>query len=100
SFSNFFGDTEITERFKFECQYKRKGETMRTYVKLLFNSEGKPPLEVVKDMRSLGFRPEVGEFDFSIGWKLPSEYGEIVTNLHKMLHGSKVLYSLVTREED
>jgi hypothetical protein len=80
--------------------YEDTGENMRTYVKLLFNSEGKPPLEVVKDMRTLGFRPEVGEFDFSIGWKLPSEYGEIVTNLHKMLHGSKVLYSLVTREEE
>ncbi|MCL4326662.1 MAG: hypothetical protein M1481_07625 [Candidatus Thermoplasmatota archaeon] len=72
---------------------------MKTYIKFEFSSEGTAPLEVVKEMKNLGFKPEVGEFDFSIEWETPTEYGEILRNFHKKLYGFKVFYSLYTRDE-
>ncbi|MGC8581261.1 MAG: hypothetical protein ACP5RS_03190 [Thermoplasmata archaeon] len=71
---------------------------MKTYVKFQFSSEGIAPLDVVKEMKNMGFKPEVGEFDFSIEWETPTEYGEIIRMLHKRLYGFKVMYSLFTRE--
>lgn len=72
---------------------------MRTYIKFYFNTDGKSPLEIIKEMKALGFEPEVGDFDFSIEWSEPQQYGEIIAKMHNQLKSAKALYTLVTREE-
>jgi hypothetical protein len=71
---------------------------MRLYIKFYFHSEGKSPLEVVKIVKGLGFTPEVGEFDCSIPFTNPEQYGTIVRDLHKSLKGCGIHYTLTTKE--
>lgn len=71
---------------------------MRLYIKFQFDSEGKTPLEIIKITKELGFTPEVGEYDASIPFTNPAQYGEIVRDLCKALKGSHVLYTLTTKE--
>lgn len=69
----------------------------RTYVKLFFSSEGAGPLEVVEQLRKIGMRPEVGEYDFSVEWHTPEQYGDAVRKMHSLLSGSRVRYTLMTK---
>ena len=71
---------------------------MRLYVKFQFYSDGENPLEIVKMMREMGYTPEVGDYDFSIPFRTPEQYGEIVKELKKQLSGTGTLYSLNTKE--
>lgn len=71
---------------------------MRLYIKFQFDSEGKSPLEIVRITKELGFTPEVGDYDLSIPFSNPEQYGEIVRDLIKALKGSHVLYTLTTKE--
>ncbi len=71
---------------------------MRTYVKMYFSSEGAGPLDVVEDLKKMGFRTEVGDYDFSISWETPEQYGSIVRKLHGTLAGSRVRYTIMTRD--
>jgi hypothetical protein len=70
---------------------------MRTYVKLYFSSEGAGPLDLVEQMQGIGFRAEVGEYDFSVEWKTPEQYGTVVRRMHSLLAGSRVRYTLMTK---
>ena len=56
---------------------------MRLYIKFQFSSEGKNPLEVVKMMQEMGFTPEVGDYDFSIPFRTPEQYSEVLTELKR-----------------
>lgn len=71
---------------------------MRLYIKLQFSSEGKNPLEVVKMVQSLGFTPEVGDYDFSIPFRTPEQYAQILDDLKTKLKGTEVLFTLTTKE--
>jgi hypothetical protein len=71
---------------------------MRTYVKMYFSSEGAGPLDVVDDLKKMGFRTEVGEFDFSISWETPEQYGTIIKRLHSTLAGTRTRYTIMTRD--
>lgn len=71
---------------------------MRLYVKFQFSEKGKDPLTVAKYVRDIGFSPEVGEYDCSMPFKDPERYSELVTQLHETLKGSKVFYTLTTKE--
>ncbi len=70
---------------------------MRTYVKFYFSSEGAGPLDLVDQMRNIGFRAEVGDFDFSVEWHTPEQYGNTVRKMHSLLAGSRVRYTLMTK---
>jgi hypothetical protein len=71
---------------------------MITYVKLYFSSEGASPLDIVEELRSIGFRTEVGKYDFSITWDTPEEFGSIVKRLHSTLNGTRVRYTIMTAD--
>jgi len=72
---------------------------MRLYLKLYFNSEGTPTLELIKRARKMGFRPSVGYYDFVINFDTPEQYTKILEDLHNMLKGTKALYTVMTRED-
>jgi hypothetical protein len=72
---------------------------MRLYLKLYFNSEGTPTLELIKRARKMGFRPSVGYYDFMINFDTPEQYTKILEDLHNMLKGTKALYTVMTRED-
>jgi hypothetical protein len=71
---------------------------MRLYVKFQFSSEGRNPLEIVKVMQELGFTPEVGDYDFSIPFRTPEQYAEILEEVKNRLKNTDVLYTLTTKE--
>ncbi|HLF05925.1 MAG TPA: hypothetical protein VI893_01910 [Thermoplasmata archaeon] len=70
---------------------------MRLYVKFYFNSEGGSPLETIKKMKSIGFQPEVGDYDASAAIPDPQNYATLVTKLHDLLKGSNVGFTLTTK---
>jgi hypothetical protein len=72
---------------------------MRLYLKLYFNSDGTPTLELIKRARKMGFRPSVGYYDFMINFDTPEQYTKILEDLHNMLKGTKALYTVMTRED-
>ena len=72
---------------------------MKIYLKLFFSSEGASTLDIIKSARKAGFRPTVGYYDFVIDFQKPSEYEHIIERLHKMLKGTKTLYTVMTRDD-
>jgi len=72
---------------------------MKLYLKLYFNSDGTPTLELIKRARKMGFRPSVGYYDFMINFDTPEQYTKILEDLHNMLKGTKALYTVMTRED-
>jgi hypothetical protein len=71
---------------------------MRTFLKLYFSSEGAGPLDVVEDLMNMGFRTEVGRYDFSINWETPEKYASIIRTLHNTLAGTRVRYTIRTED--
>lgn len=72
---------------------------MKLYLKLYINSQGASTLDIIKIAEGMGFSPSVGDHDFVIDFKTPEEYGEILEKLHKMLKGTKALYTVSTRRD-
>jgi len=70
---------------------------MKLYLKVYFSSEGKSIMDVIKMAEKLGFEPDVGDYDFVIGFETPEEYTQITEKIHKMLKGSKTMYKVTTR---
>jgi hypothetical protein len=72
---------------------------MRTYVRMIFQSEGSSPREVLRVMRDLNFEESMGIHDFVFKWtKQPSidDVLELVTNMHGRLKGLGVNYEVTT----
>jgi hypothetical protein len=72
---------------------------MRTYVRMIFQSEGASPIEILKAMRELKFEESMGMHDFVYRWsKSPSieEVLELVTTMHHRLKGLGVNYEVTT----
>jgi hypothetical protein len=72
---------------------------MKLYLKLYFSSEGASALDLIQRIEEMGFSPYVGDYDLVINLDSPEEYGEIVTQLHKMLKGTKTMYRVMTKRE-
>ena len=75
-------------------------ESMKTNLKMFFNSEGKKPSEVAAALKRLGFKTAIGKYDFAYDWagKKPEEkdilaLGDKVT---ENLAGSKASFKLVS----
>lgn len=72
---------------------------MRTYVRMIFDSEGAGPAEVLGVMKDLKFEESMGMHDFVYQWKERATIEEVMallTNLHRRLRGLKVCYEITT----
>ena len=72
---------------------------MKTYVRVIFSSEGAGPQDVVKVMRELGFEESLGMHDFVYKWKNRANLDEVlnmVTEMHRRMKGLQVNYEVTT----
>jgi len=72
---------------------------MRTYVRMIFNSEGASPQQVVQIMRELGFEESMGMHDFVYKWKNRASLDEVlklVTDMHSRMKGLQINYEVTT----
>jgi hypothetical protein len=71
---------------------------MKTYLKLQFSSDGEPPSIIIKKLENEGWRPIVGERDFVMNWgigeSIGSAYLQKLDELHEILKGTGVRYTL------
>ncbi|MEF8874415.1 MAG: hypothetical protein V5A88_07080 [Candidatus Thermoplasmatota archaeon] len=75
---------------------------MKTYIMLMFNSEGAKPSEILDVLHGLGFEPQKGEYDMVYEWDDSTEVKEAVwfaDKIHTNLEGYNVSYSIETVEE-
>jgi len=88
----------------FESEFKICGDgcEMKTYLNILFYSEGANPIEVVERLRSLGFEPVKGVHDHVYDWGRKKvelmDIFQIASSVHETLKGLKVFYKLETGE--
>ena len=72
---------------------------MRTYVRMMFHSEGANPQTVLGLMRELGFEESMGMHDFVYKWKEKATFEDVirlVTDMHARMHGLDVSYEITT----
>jgi hypothetical protein len=72
---------------------------MRTYVRMIFDSEGAGPAAILQIMRELGFEESMGMHDFVYKWKDKAAFDEVlelITKLHGRLKGLHVSYEITT----
>jgi hypothetical protein len=72
---------------------------MRTYVRMIFHSEGANPRDVISVMRELGFEESMGMHDFVYKWKERASMDEVlslVTTMHGRMKGLNVNYEITT----
>jgi hypothetical protein len=72
---------------------------MRTYVRMVFHSEGASPLDVLKLMRGLGFEESMGMHDFVYKWPDKASLEaviELVGRMHTRMKGLDVNYEITT----
>ena len=72
---------------------------MRTYVRMIFQSEGASPRDVLKVMRDLKFEESMGIHDFVYKWTKPPSMEDVldlVTTMHSRLKGLGVNYEVTT----
>lgn len=73
---------------------------MRTYVRMLFNSEGAEPGDIVGLMQDLGFEPSLGTHDFVYVWNgkktAIDEVLALIGKMHKKMKGLNLSYEITT----
>ncbi|MGB6500546.1 MAG: hypothetical protein WBG19_03985 [Thermoplasmata archaeon] len=72
---------------------------METYLRLTFNSEGAKPSEVADRLRSCGFAPTHGNYDFVYDWQGGATREQILDlsdEVTRQLRGYRVLFELET----
>ena len=73
---------------------------MKTYLTIMFNSEGTAPSEVKNQLLNMGFKATQGNYDFVYEWnKDISDVDELVwfaDKVHTALKESKVYFSIET----
>jgi hypothetical protein len=73
---------------------------MKTYLKIMFNSEGSSPSEIKNQLLNMGFKATKGNYDFVYDWNKDSaDVEELVwfaDKLHSTLKNSNVNFTLET----
>jgi hypothetical protein len=75
---------------------------MKTYLKILFNSEGDSPSEIKDMLLNMGFKATKGNYDFVYEWNKEStgvEVDELIwfaDKVHSALKNSKVYFDIET----
>ena len=71
---------------------------MKTYLKIIFNSEGSSPSEVKNQLLNMGFKATKGNYDFVYEWKERSaDVDELVwfaDKVHSILKKSNVYFTI------
>lgn len=73
---------------------------MKTYLKILFSSEGASPSEVKDQLLNMGFKATKGNYDFVYEWKKDSaDIDELIwfaDKVHSVLNKNNVFFSIET----
>ena len=73
---------------------------MKTYLKILFNSEGASPSKVKDQLLNIGFKATKGNYDFVYEWnKEAADLDELIwfaDKVHSVLKKNKVYFSIET----
>ena len=73
---------------------------MKTYITIMFNSEGSSPSEVKDQLLNLGFKATKGNYDFVYDWNKENiEVEELVwfaDKIHSALQNHKVYFTIET----
>lgn len=73
---------------------------MKTYLTILFNSEGSSPSEVKEQLFNLGFRAAKGNYDFVYNWEKESvDLDDLLwfaDKVHATLKNSNVYFTIET----
>jgi hypothetical protein len=73
---------------------------MKTYLKIIFNSEGGSPSEVKNQLLNMGFKATKGNYDFVYEWEEQSaKVDELVwfaDKVHSTLKKSNVYFTIET----
>ncbi len=72
---------------------------METYLRVTFSSEGAKPSAVADRLRSCGFLPTQGNYDFVYDWQGPATRDQILDlsdELTRQLRGLRVLVEVET----
>jgi len=72
---------------------------MRTYVRMIFHSEGASPATVLTVMHDLGFEESMGMHDFVYRWKDKVSFDEVIhliSQMHDRMKGLNVSYEITT----
>jgi hypothetical protein len=72
---------------------------MRTYVRMVFHSEGASPIDVLTLMRELGFEESMGMHDFVYKWKEKASLDDVIRlvgEMHAKMKGLDVNYEITT----
>ena len=73
---------------------------MKTYLKIMFNSEGSSPSEIKNQLLNMGFKATKGNYDFVYDWNKDSANVEeliwFADKVQSALKKSKVYFTLET----
>jgi hypothetical protein len=72
---------------------------MKTYLRVWFNSEGKPASEITDRLLSMGYRPIQGDYDYVYDWAKQANVDDAIAmgdRVHQTLKDCKVLFKLET----
>ncbi|MGP6219788.1 hypothetical protein [Caldiplasma sukawensis] len=72
---------------------------MKTYLDVTFSSEGAKPSEVINRLRSLGFKPIIGEHDMVYEWGHTATEEDslwFADKIQATLEGFRVLFHIET----
>lgn len=72
---------------------------IKTYVRVEMSSEGESPVQIIERMRKIGAVPVVGDYDFELPVPEDVRIFDKLEEIHKALSGSKVRYTVTTRNE-
>ncbi len=74
---------------------------MKTYIKLVFHSDGEKPSEIVDILYGLGFEPQKGEYDMVYKWNNEATVSDAIwfaDKIYAALNGLGVSFSIETTE--
>lgn len=73
---------------------------MKTYLKIMFNSEGSTPSDVKNQLLNMGFKATKGNYDFVYDWSQASvgidELVWFADKVHSALKKNKVYFTIET----
>jgi hypothetical protein len=72
---------------------------MKTYLTVMFSSEGASPSEVTNRLAMLGFKPLTGQWDFVYEWDKSADVQDAIffgDKITQVLKGNNVIFKIET----
>ena len=74
--------------------------SMKTYIQVMFNSEGAAPSDIKNQLLNMGFKATKGNYDFVFDWgREKADIDELIffaDKVHAALKNCKVLFNIET----